>query len=199
MALKLDYKRAWVGKGKPSARAKWRSSSSVCPSVLKNCLTPPTLSERRFFASYRSLGSSSASRRCAFWQLLHVYQYFYAINHLRVELRRLSMEVLYGARIYLVDRHWADCRLGSRQDYEGWRIRRVCRHHSWNSRRHSRRMDCQPPRVWSRWDDLEHSSGNPWSGDPDLDHQAHQEGSLKLGRTWLATSLRRLFASEPRQ
>jgi hypothetical protein len=31
--------------------AKWRSSSSACRSVLKNCLTPPTLSETRFNAN----------------------------------------------------------------------------------------------------------------------------------------------------
>ena len=33
-----DYKRAWVGKGKPSARAKWRSSMSARWSLLKNVL-----------------------------------------------------------------------------------------------------------------------------------------------------------------
>ena len=46
-----DYKRAWVGKGKPAARAKWRSSPSAYRSVLENRLTPPTLSETRFFAN----------------------------------------------------------------------------------------------------------------------------------------------------
>jgi hypothetical protein len=35
-----------------SSRAKWRSSSSACCGVLENCLTPPTLSERRFLNSY---------------------------------------------------------------------------------------------------------------------------------------------------
>ena len=34
-----------------STRAKWRSSTSACRSVLENCLTPPTLSERRCFAT----------------------------------------------------------------------------------------------------------------------------------------------------
>src|SRR5579864_1251438 len=89
------------------------------------------------------------------------------------------MEVLYGARIYLVDRYWANCRLGSGQDYEGWRIWRICRHHSWDRGRHSRRMDRQPPRVWCGWVDLEHPCSNSRSGGFDLDHQAHQEGSLK--------------------
>ena len=35
------------------ARAKCRSSPSVCSGVLGKCLTPPTLSETRFFAHYR--------------------------------------------------------------------------------------------------------------------------------------------------
>src|SRR5579864_1288060 len=47
-----DYERAWwVGKGKPSTRAKWRSSRSACCSALENRLTPPTLSERRCYAN----------------------------------------------------------------------------------------------------------------------------------------------------
>src|ERR1035438_8593253 len=45
--LKNDYERAcgWYGH---STRAKWRSSPSARISMLKSCLTPPTLSERRF-------------------------------------------------------------------------------------------------------------------------------------------------------
>src|SRR5438552_11996252 len=34
-----------IGKRKPSARAKWRSSPSAGRSVRKQCLTPPTLLE----------------------------------------------------------------------------------------------------------------------------------------------------------
>ena len=51
--LNIDYERALVGRAKATAstRAKWRSSPSACCSVLENCLTPPTLSERRFFNS----------------------------------------------------------------------------------------------------------------------------------------------------
>src|SRR3981081_4679452 len=47
--LNIDYERALVGRAKATAstRAKWRSSTSACCSVLENCLTPPTLSERR--------------------------------------------------------------------------------------------------------------------------------------------------------
>src|SRR5579864_2301194 len=49
-----DYERAWwVGKGKPSTRAKWRSSRSACCSALENRLTPPTLSERRCFTNHQ--------------------------------------------------------------------------------------------------------------------------------------------------
>jgi len=35
-------------KAKPSTRAKWRSSPSARWGVREKCLTPPTLSERRF-------------------------------------------------------------------------------------------------------------------------------------------------------
>jgi hypothetical protein len=44
--------RAFGWNGTSSARAKWRSSLSACGCVLKKNLTPPTLSETRFFASY---------------------------------------------------------------------------------------------------------------------------------------------------
>src|ERR1700693_6469805 len=46
--LNTDSERAWVGRAKATAstRAKWRSSTSACCSVLKSCLTPPTLSSR---------------------------------------------------------------------------------------------------------------------------------------------------------
>ena len=44
-----------VGKGKPAARAKWRSSPSAFRSVLENRLTPPTLSERRCYANHPAL------------------------------------------------------------------------------------------------------------------------------------------------
>jgi hypothetical protein len=47
------YERAWVGRAKAraSTRAKWRFPSSASRSVLDNCLTPPTLSKRRFITS----------------------------------------------------------------------------------------------------------------------------------------------------
>src|ERR1022692_3853149 len=49
--LKNDYERAcgWYGH---STRAKWRSSPSARIGMLKICLTPPTLSEKRFCNSY---------------------------------------------------------------------------------------------------------------------------------------------------
>ena len=39
--LNIDYERALVGRAKATAstRAKWRSSTSACCSVLENCLT----------------------------------------------------------------------------------------------------------------------------------------------------------------
>src|ERR1700693_2901134 len=50
--LNFDCERAWgLEKAKPSTRAKWRSSLSACRSVLGNCLTPPTLSETRYYAN----------------------------------------------------------------------------------------------------------------------------------------------------
>ena len=49
--LNTDYERAYGWKGKLSTRAKWRSGSSACGSVVENSLTPPTLSERRCFAN----------------------------------------------------------------------------------------------------------------------------------------------------
>src|SRR5579864_8292851 len=39
-----------------STRAKWRTLSRACCSVLEKCLTPPTLLERRFFATKPSCG-----------------------------------------------------------------------------------------------------------------------------------------------
>src|SRR5207245_9396117 len=44
-----DYERALVGMAEPSTRAKWRAPLSARTSTPKKCLTPPTLSERRFF------------------------------------------------------------------------------------------------------------------------------------------------------
>ena len=44
-----------VGKRKPPTRAKWRSSSSACSSVLKKCLTPPTLLEMAMLQQLRYL------------------------------------------------------------------------------------------------------------------------------------------------
>jgi hypothetical protein len=35
-----------------STRAKWRSSPSALIGMLKICLTPPTLSERRYYVSH---------------------------------------------------------------------------------------------------------------------------------------------------
>src|ERR1700730_16655234 len=57
--LNIDYERALVGRAKATAstRAKWRSSTSACCSVLEKGLTPPTLSETRFIDSYRALGA----------------------------------------------------------------------------------------------------------------------------------------------
>src|SRR5215475_9658369 len=50
----MDCERALVGTGNCfSARAKWRSSSSACGSVLKKGLTPPTLSEMPGFINCR--------------------------------------------------------------------------------------------------------------------------------------------------
>jgi hypothetical protein len=46
-----DYDASLGWNGIHSTRAKWRFSQSACRSVLENCLTPPTLSERRFFTS----------------------------------------------------------------------------------------------------------------------------------------------------
>ena len=40
-------------------RAKWRSSLSACHGVLEKGLTPPTLSERRCFNSYRKVRSGA--------------------------------------------------------------------------------------------------------------------------------------------
>jgi hypothetical protein len=54
--LNIDYERALVGRAKATAstRAKWRSLSA-CYRVLEECLTPPTLLERRCYANYYSL------------------------------------------------------------------------------------------------------------------------------------------------
>ena len=41
-----------LARQKPSTRAKWRSGLSARRSLLKKCLTPPTLSETRFNANY---------------------------------------------------------------------------------------------------------------------------------------------------
>src|SRR5258708_4669472 len=51
--LNIDYERALVGRAKATAstRAKWHSPTSACCSVLEKGLTPPTLSETRFFAN----------------------------------------------------------------------------------------------------------------------------------------------------
>ena len=42
-----------VGMVSVSTRAKWRALTSAGVSMLKKCLTPPTLSERRYFANYQ--------------------------------------------------------------------------------------------------------------------------------------------------
>jgi hypothetical protein len=57
-----DYEASLGWHGTFSARAKWRSSPSACRSVLKNCLTPPTLSETRFFANNVENGVSRDRR-----------------------------------------------------------------------------------------------------------------------------------------
>src|SRR5580704_7987597 len=49
--LKTITSEPTVGKATPSMRAKWRSSPSACHGVLEKGLTPPTLSETRFFAN----------------------------------------------------------------------------------------------------------------------------------------------------
>src|ERR1017187_9509740 len=49
--LNTDCERALVGHGTFSTRAKWRSSTSACSSMLEKYLTPPTLSETPGYAS----------------------------------------------------------------------------------------------------------------------------------------------------
>ena len=46
-----DCERALVGDGTSSTRAKWRALRSARARALQECLTLPTLSERRFFTS----------------------------------------------------------------------------------------------------------------------------------------------------
>jgi hypothetical protein len=51
---RIDCERALVGTGNCfSTRAKWRALRSARSSMLKKCLTPPTLSETRCYANYR--------------------------------------------------------------------------------------------------------------------------------------------------
>src|ERR1700691_2606304 len=63
--LNIDCERPWVGRAKATAstRAKWRASTSACQSVLENYLTPPTLSERRFFNTYPAQEKSAAQEK----------------------------------------------------------------------------------------------------------------------------------------
>jgi hypothetical protein len=49
--LKLIASEPLVGMAEPSTRAKWRAFRSARTSTLKKCLTPPTLSETRFFTN----------------------------------------------------------------------------------------------------------------------------------------------------
>jgi hypothetical protein len=50
--LNTDCERALVGHGTFSTRAKWRSSTSACSSMLEKYLTPPTLLETPGFSNY---------------------------------------------------------------------------------------------------------------------------------------------------